>query len=165
MLFRSAMLFIGGRALRAKGLELAGKIAAKTGCKVQAAGGTARIERGAGRVPVLRLHFVVETALEMLKGTKTMVLVGTKAPAAFFAYPGKPSVLTPEGCTGRNWHLYRIAQGENEITGYRCGEIGRVKVDVELIVAALNDRRQWSKGSERARNPRRAAAATKPPPG
>jgi acetolactate synthase-1/2/3 large subunit len=62
----SAMLFIGGRALRAKGLELAGKIAVKTGCKVQAAGGTARIERGAGRVPVLRLHFVVETALEML---------------------------------------------------------------------------------------------------
>ena len=50
------------------------------------------------RVPVLRLHFVVETALEMLKGTKSMVLVGAKAPAAFFAYPGKPSVLVPEGC-------------------------------------------------------------------
>jgi acetolactate synthase-1/2/3 large subunit len=28
-----------------------------------------------------------------------MVLVGAKGPAAFFAYPGKPSVLTPEGCT------------------------------------------------------------------
>jgi acetolactate synthase-1/2/3 large subunit len=95
---QSAMLFIGGRALRARGLELAGKIAAKTGCKVQAAGGTARIERGAGRVPVLRLHFVVETAQEMLKGTKHMVLCGAKAPAAFFAYPGKPSVLVPEGC-------------------------------------------------------------------
>ncbi len=95
---KSAMLFIGGRALRARGLELAGKIAAKTGCTVQAAGGTARIERGAGRVPVLRLHFVVETAQQMLKGTERMVLVGTKAPAAFFAYPGKPSVLTPEGC-------------------------------------------------------------------
>ena len=88
---QSAMLFLGGRALRARGLELAGKIAAKTGCKVQAAGGTARIERGAGRVPVLRLHFVVETALEMLKGTRHMVLCGAKAPAAFFAYPGKPS--------------------------------------------------------------------------
>src|SRR5260221_10051277 len=95
---QSAMLFLGGRALRARGLELAGKIAAKTGCKVQAAGGTARIERGAGRVPVLRLHFVVETALEMLKGTKHMVLCGAKAPAAFFAYPGKPSVLSPEDC-------------------------------------------------------------------
>jgi len=95
---KSAMLFLGGRALRARGLELAGKIAARTGCRVQAAGGTARIERGAGRVQVLRLHFVVETALEMLKGTRDMVLVGAKAPAAFFAYPGKPSVLTPKDC-------------------------------------------------------------------
>jgi acetolactate synthase I/II/III large subunit len=94
----AAMLFLGGRALRARGLELAGKIAAKTGCRVQASGGTARIERGAGRVATLRLHFVVETAQEMLKGTTQMVLVGTKPPAAFFAYPGKPSLLTPEGC-------------------------------------------------------------------
>ena len=95
---KSAMLFIGGRALRARGLELAGKIAAKTGCRVQGAGGTARIERGAGRVQMLRLHFVIETAQSQLKGTEQMVLVGAKAPFAFFAYPGKPSVLTPEGC-------------------------------------------------------------------
>jgi len=80
------------------GLELAGKIAAKTGCKVQGAGGTARIERGAGRVPVLRLHFVIENAQAQLKGTKQMVLCGAKAPYAFFAYPGKPSVLSPDDC-------------------------------------------------------------------
>ena len=84
--------------MRARGLELAGKIAAKTGCKVQGAGGTARIERGAGRVPVLRLHFVIENAQAQLKGTKQMVLCGAKAPYAFFAYPGKPSVLSPEDC-------------------------------------------------------------------
>ncbi len=95
---QSAMLFLGGRALRARGLELAGKIAAKTGCRIQAAGGTARIERGAGRVATLRLHFVIETAQEQLKGTTQMVLVGAKAPAAFFAYPGKPSLLTPPDC-------------------------------------------------------------------
>ncbi|MGZ5260381.1 MAG: acetolactate synthase large subunit, partial [Burkholderiales bacterium] len=94
----SAMLFLGGRALRARGLELAGKIAAKTGCRVQAAGGTARIERGAGRVATLRLHFVVETAQVQLEGVTKMVLVGAKPPAAFFAYPGKPSVLTPASC-------------------------------------------------------------------
>jgi acetolactate synthase-1/2/3 large subunit len=94
----AAMLFLGGRALRAKGLELAGKIAAKTGCRIQAAGGTARIERGAGRVATLRLHFVVETAQEQLKGVTKMVIVGAKPPAAFFAYPGKPSVLTPPDC-------------------------------------------------------------------
>jgi acetolactate synthase-1/2/3 large subunit len=94
-----AMLLLGGRALRARGLELAGKIAAKTGCKVQGSGGTARLSRGAGRVQITRLHFVVEQAQAMLKGMKQMVLVGAKEPAAFFAYPGKPSILTPEGCT------------------------------------------------------------------
>jgi acetolactate synthase I/II/III large subunit len=95
---KAAMLFLGGRALRARGLELAGKIAGKTGCRIQAAGGTARIERGAGRVATLRLHFVVETAQEQLKGVTKMVLVGAKPPAAFFAYPGKPSLLTPPDC-------------------------------------------------------------------
>jgi len=94
----SALLFLGGRALRERGLELAGKIATRTGCRIQGAGGTARIERGAGRVPMLRLHFVIETAQQQLKGTEHMVLVGAKPPFAFFAYPGKPSVLTPEGC-------------------------------------------------------------------
>jgi acetolactate synthase-1/2/3 large subunit len=44
------------------------------------------------------LHFVVETAQEQLKGVTAMVIMGAKPPAAFFAYPGKPSVLTPAGC-------------------------------------------------------------------
>jgi acetolactate synthase-1/2/3 large subunit len=39
-----------------------------------------------------------EMALNDLAGVDLMVLVETKAPVAFFAYPGKPSVLVPEGC-------------------------------------------------------------------
>ena len=93
------MLLLGGRALRARALELAGKIATKTGCKVQAAGAGARLQRGAGRVQILRVPFVVEQATAVLKGTRQMVLCGAKAPAAFFAYPGKPSMLAPEDCT------------------------------------------------------------------
>src|SRR5262245_20146970 len=48
------MLLLGGRSLRARALELAGKISTKTGCKVQAAGAGARLQRGAGRVQILR---------------------------------------------------------------------------------------------------------------
>lgn len=92
------MLLLGGRALRERGLELAGKIAAKTGCKVQGAGANARLQRGAGRVQISRVPFVVEQATAVLQGTRQMVLCGARQPAAFFAYPGKPSMLTPEGC-------------------------------------------------------------------
>ncbi|NDC58712.1 MAG: hypothetical protein EBZ50_07805 [Alphaproteobacteria bacterium] len=37
-------------------------------------------------------------ALADLAGVDLMVLAGTRPPAAFFAYPGKPSLLAPEGC-------------------------------------------------------------------
>jgi hypothetical protein len=56
------------------------------------------------------------------------------------------AVRAPEGCMGSDWHVYRIAQGGNGITGYRSGDLERVKADVETIVTALNERRQWTKG-------------------
>src|SRR6185437_11915433 len=47
----SAMLLLGGAALRQDPLDLAGAIAAKTGTRLMAQMSNARIERGAGRVP------------------------------------------------------------------------------------------------------------------
>jgi len=58
----------------------------------------ARLERGAGRVTIDRVPYPVDQALAMLKGVKNMILVGAKAPVAFFAYPDKPSLLWPEDC-------------------------------------------------------------------
>ena len=95
----AATLLLGGAAMRARGLDLAGRIAARTGCRVMVDGNAARLARGAGRVVPQRLAFVVEQALAMFAGTTQLVLVGSKPPAAFFAYPGKPSLLTPAGCT------------------------------------------------------------------
>lgn len=69
------------------------------------------------------------------------------------------AVRAPEGCVGRDWHIYRIAQGGNGITGYRCGDLARVTADVEAIVTALNGRRQWAKGSAISKSHRRAATA------
>jgi acetolactate synthase-1/2/3 large subunit len=34
-----------------------------------------------------------------LEGTDLMLVAGTQVPVAFFSYPGRPSVLVPEGCT------------------------------------------------------------------
>jgi hypothetical protein len=68
------------------------------------------------------------------------------------------SVHAPEGCAGRDWFVYRIAQGANEITGYRSGSLARVRAEVETIVAGLNGRRSWVKGEPKTKPQRRAAS-------
>jgi acetolactate synthase I/II/III large subunit len=94
-----ATLMLGGAALRGRALELAGRIAAKTGCKLISEFNNARMEAGAGRVRVDRLPFSVDLAVARLKDTRHLILTGAKAPVSFFAYPGKPSVIAPESCT------------------------------------------------------------------
>jgi acetolactate synthase-1/2/3 large subunit len=93
-----AMLLLTGHALREPGLALAGRIATATGARILAQGSNARIARGANRVPIERLPYPVDQALAVLKDVRHLILVGAKAPVAFFAYPDKPSVLTPDGC-------------------------------------------------------------------
>ena len=94
----STVLLLGGHALRGPNLELAGQIANATGARVMAQGANARIERGAGRVAVNRIPFSVDIALQVLDGVQHIILIGAKPPVAFFAYPGKPSLLSPPGC-------------------------------------------------------------------
>ncbi len=94
---RTAIL-LGGTALRADALNLAGAIAAATGARLLAETSNARIERGAGRVAVDRVPYPVDLALRALGDIDTLILVGSKAPVAFFAYPGKPGRLTREDC-------------------------------------------------------------------
>jgi acetolactate synthase-1/2/3 large subunit len=93
-----SILMLGGAALRGKALENAGRISAKTGCRLLSEFNNARAEGGAGRVRVDRLPYPVDGALATLKGTRQLVVAGAKPPVSFFAYPGKPSVLTPEDC-------------------------------------------------------------------
>ena len=94
-----AALLMNGAALSEDGLALAGKIATKTGVRLLADTFVSRIARGAGRVDIERVPYFSEQAEQMLAGLDTLVLVGTKAPVTFFAYPGKASELTPAGCS------------------------------------------------------------------
>lgn len=91
-----ATLLMGGAALRERPLELAGRIAAKTGCGILTEGANTRLERGAGRVQVNRIPYVVDQALKVLQAAGNLVLVGAREPVAFFAYPNKPSLLMPK---------------------------------------------------------------------
>jgi acetolactate synthase I/II/III large subunit len=94
------LILVTGRALRQDGLELAGKIAAKTGARLMAQGSNARTQRGRGRVFLERVPYVVDQATRVLAGLKHIILIGAKMPVAFFAYPEKPSLLAPPDAQG-----------------------------------------------------------------
>jgi acetolactate synthase I/II/III large subunit len=91
-------LLLTGRALYGDGLKTAGRISAATGAKLLAPYPLARMERGAGKVPVQRLPYVPDQAREALKEFRQLILVGTSAPVSYFGYPGKSSVLSPPDC-------------------------------------------------------------------
>lgn len=95
---KTSALFLGSRALREDSLYLAGQIAKKTGARIVSNTFTTRLQRGAGRVAVERLPYFAEQAEEFLKDFEQIIFVGTKAPVAFFAYPGKNSWLIDENC-------------------------------------------------------------------
>ena len=91
-------MLMNGDALTEASLALAGKLAQHCGVRLIGDTFVSRLARGAGRVTVERLPYFSEQAEEALAGLKHLILVGTKAPVSFFAYPGKASELTPEGC-------------------------------------------------------------------
>jgi acetolactate synthase-1/2/3 large subunit len=95
---RSAIL-LSGNALFGRGLDLAGEIAGRTGASLLAPYPITRLERGAGKPVVERVHYVLEQAIEQLKEFRYLILVGAQAPVAYFAYPDKSSLMTSPACT------------------------------------------------------------------
>ncbi len=91
------LLILGNKATRGRALDLAGVVAAGTGCRLGSQFFTARIERGAGRTPLERIPYAVPLGQAFLKDFKHIVTLETKEPVAFFAYPGKPSLLKAPG--------------------------------------------------------------------
>lgn len=93
------VLLLGGQALREPALRAASRIRAHSGVQLLAEVFPTRMERGAGLPAVERVAYLAELAGVQLAGVRHLVLVDAKAPVSFFAYPGKPSDLVPEGCT------------------------------------------------------------------
>jgi acetolactate synthase-1/2/3 large subunit len=90
-------LLLGGRAMRADATALAGRIAARTGCRLLCETKSARAERGLGRVSMTKIPYPLDPSLTLLQDVSTLIVIGTPSPVAFFAYPGKPRVLMPPG--------------------------------------------------------------------
>ena len=86
-----------GAALKERGLNAAGRVAAATGARIVCDTFAPRCQRGAGRVQVERIPYFAEQIVEFMKDEQ-LILVGAKPPVSFFAYPNKPSWCTPEDC-------------------------------------------------------------------
>jgi acetolactate synthase-1/2/3 large subunit len=94
----STVILVGGDATRAEGLAAAVRLAQGCGARVICETFPTRLERGAGLPAVERLAYFAEAATVQLEGAAHVVLAGAPHPVSFFAYPGKPSDLVPEGC-------------------------------------------------------------------
>jgi acetolactate synthase-1/2/3 large subunit len=110
---------LAGRATRESTRALAGQIADASGARLLAQTHTPRISRGAGRVAVERIPYPVGAALAALADVQNVILVGAKAPVAFFAYPDQPSRLTPPDA--------------------RIVELARIDEDIPYALEALRD--------------------------
>ena len=109
-------ILIAGNALYGNGLLTAGRIAAATGATLLAPYPITRLQRGEGFPRVDRVQYVLEQGIEQFKEFRQLILVGTQAPVAYFAYPGKDSAFTSPDCrdppTGGAWRgLRRRARG------------------------------------------------------
>jgi acetolactate synthase-1/2/3 large subunit len=91
----AAVLVLAGHAVSEAGLVAANRIAHATGAMLRSAPQQARMPRGRGRVPVDRIPFPVDAAMKLLADRRHVILVGAKPPASFFAYRGKPSLMSP----------------------------------------------------------------------
>ncbi len=93
-----AVLLLGGAGLRREALTDASRLARATGAALLAETFPARHQRGAGIPNVERLAYLGEVAAGQLAGARHLILAGARSPVSFFAYPGRPGSLLPDGC-------------------------------------------------------------------
>ncbi|HEX3390897.1 MAG TPA: acetolactate synthase large subunit, partial [Streptosporangiaceae bacterium] len=117
----ACVILLGGAALRRPGLEAASRIASATGARLLCETFPARLERGAGLPALERLAYLTEFAQAQLAGTTQLILAGARAPVSFFAYPGLPSSLVPDGC-----QLHTLAGPAEDVCGALAGLAERV---------------------------------------
>ncbi|MCC5950790.1 MAG: acetolactate synthase large subunit [Acidimicrobiia bacterium] len=117
-------LLVGGRVVADDShLNAVAQVAAACGVKLLCETFPARLRRGAGRPAVERLGYLAEFAQAQLDGLAHLVVVDTKSPVSFFAYPDKASDLVPDGCA------VHVLAGPNDDVG------GAVAALVEAVGA------------------------------
>src|SRR6185503_8149886 len=104
------LLLLSGAGLSERGLAAAERIRRATGAELMCPSQVPRAARGRGRPPADRVPFPVDGAVKALARFRHIVLCAASPPAAFFAYPGKPSLLAPPDC-----HMHVLAAPEENV--------------------------------------------------
>ncbi|MDP1737963.1 MAG: acetolactate synthase large subunit [Caulobacter sp.] len=91
------VVLLGGDACDERALSAASRLA-RAGARIFTESFVARQRRGGDHFAPTRLAYFAEAAEAELAGTDLLLLVESQAPVAFFAYPGRASELTPDGC-------------------------------------------------------------------
>jgi len=86
-----SLILLAGHAVLNDAHPLAWRIAQATGATLMADYLASHLARGAGRLPLERVPYVMEQAIKALARFKHIVLVNAKPPVGFFGYPGMPS--------------------------------------------------------------------------
>jgi acetolactate synthase-1/2/3 large subunit len=123
-----AVMILAGAALSEAGLLAAARVAAATGCSLRAPTQVSRMARGRGRPAVDRIPYSVDAAIASLSSFKHVILVGAPRPAAFFAYPGKPSLVTPPEAT-----FHELATPEEDLVAALQGLAAEIGVPPEVV--------------------------------
>lgn len=95
---KKTAIALGSHAVFGDGLELAGRIAEKTGVDLLTETTPARVARGEGRVPVEKIPYLPEQAIPFFQKYEQLILVGALFPVTTFAYKGKPVIKVPASC-------------------------------------------------------------------
>jgi acetolactate synthase-1/2/3 large subunit len=108
-----AVLLLGYGGTRGQALVDAGRIAARTGAQLMAQTASPVTDRGAGTPALERLPYPLDLATARLAKVPVIVLAGSKAPVAFFAYPGKKSKLYAP-----HTHLLELSRPQDDTAAY-----------------------------------------------
>jgi acetolactate synthase-1/2/3 large subunit len=130
-----AALLLGGSVMRRSSLSAAARVAAGTGARLFAETFVPRTERGAGIPAIEKVAYFAEMAEAQLAGIRHLVLVDALSPVTFFAYPGKPSDLVPEGC-----QVHVLATGRDDAVGALAAVAEAVGGDTSAAETARPER-------------------------
>lgn len=92
-----AMIILGGH-IREAEFELGARIAATVGARFAIETFATRLPWGEGQPQCERIHYLAPMVLEQLRPIRKLILVATREPVSFFAYPDVPERFVHEDC-------------------------------------------------------------------